>query len=96
MSLPITMSQFKTLRNLRHTHPQLGMLAADIALAFDASSSCNSKLVRLILENCCQRIVSAQPGSHRAMIHHLRHFHQTGSISSKSLKDFISRINDFD
>ena len=58
MSLPITARQLTALRALQQADPDLGELAASIALAFDASQIDNPQLARIILQNTCRRIAA--------------------------------------
>lgn len=81
MSLPITARQLNALRALQHTDPDLGELAAAIALAVDASQIDNPQLARIILQNNCRRIVAHQPGSHDVLIQHLESFGHLNCLS---------------
>lgn len=71
VSLPITARQWRALRALQCSHPDLGELAAAIALAFDASTLDNPELARVILEVTCRRILSGDPIARTALIDHL-------------------------
>lgn len=92
MSLPITARQMRALQALQHTHPELGELAASIALAFDASKVDNPEMARLILEKTCRRIVIGQTGSREALVQHLERFASFNCLSHTQVSDFISRI----
>lgn len=92
MSLPITARQLNALRALQQTDPDLGELAAAIALAFDASQIDNPHLARIILQNSCRRIVADQPGSHDVLIQHLKSFGSLNCLSPAQVTDFTDRI----
>ncbi len=92
MSLPITARQMNALRALQKSHPDLGKLASQIALAFDASKIDNPELARAILEKTCRRIVASQPGSRAAMAQHLQHFASLSCLTDDQAADFIQRI----
>lgn len=92
VSLPITARQLAALRVLQQVDPDLGELAAAIALAFDASRIDNPQLARIILQNSCRRIVADQPGSHESMIQHLESFGNLNCLSPAQVTDFTNRI----
>ena len=93
MSLPITARQLSALRALHESHPDLGALASEVALAFDASKIDNPELARAILEKTCCRIVARQPGSRAAMVQHLAHFAALHCLTDDEAAQFIQRIN---
>lgn len=92
MSLPITARQLNALRALQRVNPDLGELAGEVALAFDASQIENPELARLILEKTCRRIVAGQAGSHEVLVQHLEHFCRLNCLSAQQLSDFSERI----
>jgi hypothetical protein len=92
VSLPITARQLNALRALHGVNPDLGDLASDVALAFDASKIDNPELARLILEKTCRRIVVGQAGSHEAMIRHLVQFGSLDCLSPQQVHEFSERI----
>ena len=92
MSLPITARQLNALRALQRVQPDLGDLARDVALAFDASRVENPELARLILEKTCRRIVAGQAGSQQAMIQHLEHFACLKCLSPRQVVEFTDRL----
>lgn len=92
MSLPITARQLTALRALQQADPDLGELAASIALAFDASQIDNPQLARIILQNTCRRIAADQPGGAEALIQHLETFGHLNCLSSTQVTDFTDRI----
>lgn len=92
MSLPITARQRNALLALQRVEPDLGQLAADVALAFDASKIDNPELARLILEKTCRRIVAKQAGSREALVKHLEHFGSLGCLSQSDVVQFSEQI----
>lgn len=92
MSLPITARQLNALRALQRIDPDLGDLATQVALAFDASKIDNPHLARLILEKMCRRIVAKQNGSQEALIEHLHRFASLQCLSSTQVAEFSERI----
>ncbi|WP_095096539.1 hypothetical protein [Pseudomonas sp. Irchel 3A5] len=92
MPLPITPAQLVTLRMLRCSHPGLARLAIAVANVFDTSVIENPELARLILEKTCRRIAAGEPGSHEAMILHLKRFGQLNCLSPAQVTDFTYRI----
>ncbi|MBJ2226813.1 hypothetical protein [Pseudomonas sp. MF7451] len=92
MSLPITARQMNALRALQCKDPDLGELATAIALAFDASTIENPQMARLILEKTCRRIVAGQPGSHEAMIDHLKTFGNLNCLTPAQVSEFTERV----
>ncbi|OSN24734.1 hypothetical protein BV339_00273 [Pseudomonas syringae pv. actinidiae] len=92
MSLPITARQLNALRALQRALPELGELAMSIALAFDASGTDNPELAWLILEKTCRRMVAGEPGSHDAMIQHLKTFGHLNCLSPFQVGRFTEQI----
>lgn len=92
VSLPITVRQMNALRALQRKDPDLGELATAIALAFDASTIENPEMARLILEKTCRRIVAGQPGSHEAMIDHLKAFGNLNCLTPAEVSEFTERV----
>ncbi len=92
VSLPITARQLNALRALQRALPELGELAMSIALAFDASRTDSPELARLILETTCRRMVAGEPGSHDAMIHHLKTFGDLNCLSPEQVSRFTEQI----
>lgn len=94
VSLPITARQLRALKILQENYPDLGNLAAAIALAFDASKVDNPEMARLILEKTCRRIVTGQPGSCDVLIKHLERFSNLGCLTPHQVFDFTSKIKE--
>ncbi|MBD8792650.1 hypothetical protein IFR09_23030 [Pseudomonas syringae] len=94
MSLPITARQLRALKALQENHPDLGNLAAAIALAFDASKVDNPEMARLILEKTCRRIVMGQPGSCDVLIGHLERFSSLNCLTLDQVSDFTNKIKE--
>ncbi|KPW80071.1 MULTISPECIES: hypothetical protein [Pseudomonas syringae group] len=92
MSLPITARQLNALRALQRALPELGELAMSITLAFDASRTDSPELARLILEKTCRRMVAGEPGSHDAMIDHLKTFGDMDCLSPQQVSKFTEQI----
>jgi hypothetical protein len=92
VSLPITARQMNALRALQRNHPDLGELAASIALAFDASMLENPELARTILEVTCRRIVSGEPFARTALIDHLERFREMGCLSLEQVNQFSEQV----
>ncbi|MGQ3824289.1 hypothetical protein [Pseudomonas alliivorans] len=92
MPLPITARQLTALRALQLDVPELGELAMSIALAFNVSRTDNPQLARLILESACRRVAAGDPGSHDAMIHHLKVFGDLNCLSPQQVIKFTEQI----
>jgi hypothetical protein len=80
------------LRALQRRNPDLGELAAAIALAFDASTLDNPELARAILEVTCRRIVSGDPIARTALIDHLERFREMGCLSQQQVNQFSEQV----
>jgi len=80
------------LRALQRKDPDLGELATAIALAFDATMIENPQMARLILEKTCWRMVAQEPGSHEAMVQHLKTFEELNCLTRAQVSDFIVRV----
>lgn len=79
--------------------PELGELTISIALAlalaFDATRHDNPELARLNLKATCRRMVASEPGSHDAIIHHLKTFGDLNCLSPQQFNGFTERIREF-
>jgi hypothetical protein len=92
MSLPITARQMNALRALQRKNPDLGELAAAIALSFDASMLENPEMARTILEVTCRRIVSGDSMARTALIDHLERFREMGCLSHQHVNRFSEQV----
>ncbi|WP_032632160.1 hypothetical protein [Pseudomonas syringae] len=92
MSLPSTARQRRAVLALQRVDPDLGQLAAAVALAFDASKIDNPELARLILEKTCRRIAAKQVASREALVQHLEHFGALECLSHSDVVQFSGQI----
>lgn len=92
MPLPITSRQRAALRQLRKTHPQLAVLAADVEKAFDSSKVENPEMARVILDVTCQRVSRGDPLAGDALIQHLEHFGSLGCFGQEQLAGFLDQV----